>query len=491
DGKVLWQTEDHGDLAYSNLAMLDVAGTPALGAVLGMTFFVLKREDGKILHEYPWRLRGNAVHCATPIAVGDDRVFLSTAYNKGCAMLRLGTDKEPEMVWGNRRMRNKVTACVQHEGHFYGFDESMLRCIDLNGNSKWRARGLGLGSLSMAGGRLLVMNSDGELIVAEATPEEFRELSRKKVLDGGVYWTMPVLVDGLIYVRNSLGDMRCLDHRLTGAEATSTVSAPTKPAPSPEALFAHHAKLVVSDAFVQKGKALRLRGTWGIPLRGLDPEPMTLTLVAPDRWDLRLDKGGLLYTYAGNGAWAIEPQGPRTIEGDELLETKQLFPLPELFAPTCPKGAVTRPRIIRFAETQCWKVTSSAGKSFYFHSETGHLVGTEGDGISTLVFHGSQRLGGLTLPKSITRFRADDGQEHVMVLTAAKWIKPPADLFALPPAIKRIMRTPAELLRDAAALQKRFAKALGRYQAKDKSTPLRDDVVTLRVRDGELWFATP
>ena len=105
-----------------------------------------------------------------------------------------------------------------YDGHLYGFDEAMLKCIDLDGEEQWRVRGLGKGSVAVAGGRLIVLSSKGELIIAEADPEEFRELSRKKVLDGGEYWTTPVLLDGLIYCRNSEGDLVCLDHRPASAD---------------------------------------------------------------------------------------------------------------------------------------------------------------------------------------------------------------------------------------------------------------------------------
>ncbi|MFN3242675.1 MAG: PQQ-binding-like beta-propeller repeat protein [Planctomycetota bacterium] len=488
DGAVIWKTNDLGDASYSNLAMLEVGGTPALAAMRATTFFVHARDDGRVLYEYPWPLMGSAVHCAVPIAVGEDRVFLSTAYNKGAAMIRLGDDKEPERLWSNKRMRNKVTACVLHEDHLYGFDESMLRCLDSNGKSKWRVRGLGLGSLSMAGGRLLVLNSDGELIVAEADPDEFRELSRKKVLEGGVYWTMPVFVGGLIYVRNSLGDMACLDHR-GGGVAKGAGGDAAADAPAAKDLFDKHAAAVAADAFAVEGKALRLTGTWAIPLRGLPPEPMTMTLVAPDLWVQHLDEGGLDYVCDQDSCWAIEPQGARMVSGDERFELQQLFPLSQLFAPTCPEGAKTSGPV-RFAETECWKVTaSSAGdsRSFYFAVDSGRLRGTEGARRSTLVYHGSQRLSGLTLPQSITRYRAEDGQEHVMALQGAEWVEV-GDAFAQPSAIRRLMRTPAEIARDTEALKKEFASILGRYKPTMKNTPLGEREVAMSVSDGELWF---
>jgi len=497
DGRVLWQSEDRGDASYADLARITVNDQPSLAAVLGTSVVVLRLADGQILHDYPWPIQGNAVHCAVPIQVGEDRLFVSTAYGKGCEMLRLGDALQPERVWGHRLMRNKVTACVLHDGHLYGFDESMLRCIDTEGNATWRVRGLGLGSLSMAGHRLLVLTSDGELIVAEANPDEFRELSRRKVLDGGVYWTTPVFVDGLIYVRNSLGDMACLDHRL-GAAAPQSTAAPD--APTAESLFEQHAARVGAAFADPDGKALQLRGSWAVPLRGLSPSPMTWTLVGPDRWDLRLDAGGFRYTFDGERAWALEPQGPRLVLDQELEESRQLFPLATLFAPRCPQGASVHSRAVRFAETDCWKVSaptagagtaSEARRHFFFAVGNGALVGSEGDGCSTLVFRGAQELAGGILPESVTRFRAEDGQEHNLVLTAAEWIEPPATLLELPAPVRRLLRTPAEIARDTAALRERFGFALARYKPGVDDTPLEDDTLELQVRDGELWLVTP
>tara|TARA_R110002072_G_scaffold109160_1_gene236355 strand:- start:144624 stop:146843 length:2220 start_codon:yes stop_codon:yes gene_type:complete len=500
DGEVLWRTKDEGDASHANLLPIEVRGEPALATVVGELFVVLRARDGELLHEYPWRISGNAMHCSMPVAIGDNRFFVSTAYNKGCAMLQIGDAKQPTSIWSNRRMRNKVTACVSHQGNVYGFDESMLRCLDLDGNSKWRVRGLGLGSLSIVGDRLLVLTSDGELIIAEASPAEFRELSRNKVLDGGVYWTTPVFVGGLIYVRNSLGDLCCLDHRTGPTSAAGGIDATTLAAPPATKLFASHAELVGGrSAFAQRDKALQLRGTWSVPLRGLKDGKMTWTLAPSNRWDQRLDDE-FLYTFDGKQAWAVEPQGPRLIVGAELFEHRYLFGLPDLFAPACPGSAQVAKKPVRFAETACWQVTSQIpagdGESartvkHYFTVATGRLVGREGPKQSTLVLHGSQQLGGLTLPARITRYRAEDGQEHILTLQAAEWITTPAKLFQQPPPILRLLRSPADLARDTAALKQRFAGALARYKPKETDTPLEDDIVTLRVHHGELWFATP
>ena len=69
----------------------------------------------------------------------------------------------------------------------------------------------------MAGDRLILLSDRGEMIVARADPGSYQEISREKVLDGGVCWTVPVISDARIYCRNSLGDIVCRDHRPAAA----------------------------------------------------------------------------------------------------------------------------------------------------------------------------------------------------------------------------------------------------------------------------------
>ena len=116
-------------------------------------------------------------------------------------------------LWESKVMRNHMTGCIAWDGFLYGIDETTLKCLDTDGNEIWSKRGLGMGTLMVANGRLVVMSSKGELIIADASPGGYSELSRTKVLKGGVYWTMPVLANGLIYCRNSIGDVVCRDHR--------------------------------------------------------------------------------------------------------------------------------------------------------------------------------------------------------------------------------------------------------------------------------------
>jgi len=104
-----------------------------------------------------------------------------------------------------------MNSSVLWQGHLYGVDENQLRCLDFaTGEVKWTDKASGKGSLILADGKLIVFAEKGELIVAEATPKEFKPLARAQVL-GGKSWTSPVLANGRIYCRNSGGDVVCVD----------------------------------------------------------------------------------------------------------------------------------------------------------------------------------------------------------------------------------------------------------------------------------------
>ena len=113
-------------------------------------------------------------------------------------------------------MRNQLNSSVLLNGFLYGFDgntgpKADLKCIEFEtGNVKWTEAKLGAGGLMAADGKLIIQTDPGELIIAEATPDSFKPISRAQVL-GGRNWTVPVLSNGKIYCRNSKGDLVCLD----------------------------------------------------------------------------------------------------------------------------------------------------------------------------------------------------------------------------------------------------------------------------------------
>lgn len=209
-GEIRWRTRDL-EAMYSTPTLFTPDDRTCLAVFTRNGLNILDLETGEELALFPFRKGEATVNASTPVLV-NDHLFISSGYDHGCAMLSLDDDGL-RPVWESRVMRNKLSGSVYFEGFLYGFDESTLKCVDVEGKEKWRKRGLGLGALTIAGGRLVLLSARGELIVADASPQRFRERSRRKVLEGGACWTNPVVSGGRVFCRNSLGDVVVLDHR--------------------------------------------------------------------------------------------------------------------------------------------------------------------------------------------------------------------------------------------------------------------------------------
>ena len=106
--------------------------------------------------------------------------------------------------WTSAGLKPYFNDFVVHEGHAYGFDGSILSCIDLaDGKRKWKGGRYGSGQLVLLPEQhlLLVISEDGELVLVAASPDQFREVSRFAAINGKT-WNHPVLVNNVLLVRN-------------------------------------------------------------------------------------------------------------------------------------------------------------------------------------------------------------------------------------------------------------------------------------------------
>jgi outer membrane protein assembly factor BamB len=140
---------------------------------------------------------------------------MSASYDHGAAMfqvVRNGDRFETRTIWESRRMKNRFTSSLLHQGHLYGLDEAILACIDVaTGELKWKAGRYGYGQVMLAGDHLIVLTEDGDVVLVEATPERHQELARFTAIEGKT-WNHPVIADGRLLVRN-LSEMAAFDIR--------------------------------------------------------------------------------------------------------------------------------------------------------------------------------------------------------------------------------------------------------------------------------------
>ncbi len=208
-GAPIW-TNGKGQCGYATPVPFVMGGQRGL-AIFGKDSIVaVSPSDGKKLWQFTWKTK-NDVNAADPV-VFDKYVFISSGYNRGCALLEINAGRATK-VWESKVMRNKHNCSVLYDGFLYGFDESELKCIATqDGGQKWSEKSLGKGALMMsADGRMVIMSEKGELVIAQANPQQFKVLARAQILPKSKCWTTPVLANGKIYARNAAGDLVCID----------------------------------------------------------------------------------------------------------------------------------------------------------------------------------------------------------------------------------------------------------------------------------------
>jgi outer membrane protein assembly factor BamB len=162
----------------------------------------------------------NRTECGADPIYYDGKVFVST-YDNGCALYDVRC-KTSQPIWKNKNMSTEISSNVLVDGYIYGIDGKTdhiihsLRCIDWeSGNLMWE-RETKMATLTASDGKLIVLETKGTLYIVNATPKRYEEIARCDIPDQkkyAHYWTPPVLCNGLLYCRNNVGDLTCIDMR--------------------------------------------------------------------------------------------------------------------------------------------------------------------------------------------------------------------------------------------------------------------------------------
>jgi len=210
-GKEIWNCTKE-PAGYSTPYPFTFNGKRYIAGFLAKFMVVADAKTGREVWRTPWKTDYD-VNAAAPI-FSNGHLFLTSGYGTGCALFKLSEDGDKlagKEVWRNKTFVSKFQSCILTDGVLYGTNEKRsIKCVEfMTGKELWSVEGYANATAILADGHLIVLTEKGKLVVAKASPKEFKPIAEAKVLKGRC-WTIPTLCNGKLYARN-LEKAVCLD----------------------------------------------------------------------------------------------------------------------------------------------------------------------------------------------------------------------------------------------------------------------------------------
>jgi outer membrane protein assembly factor BamB len=213
-GKEHWRAS-RDPAGYATPLIIDAPSGPQLIAWTPEHILGIAPRSGRILWSISYEIT-YGVSIATPI-YRDNTVFV-TAYWAGSKAIRLGQRPEDaELVWEDtKNLRGLMSQPLYRNSYVYSIDHGHgLTCFRLaDGKKLWddghqmtprgrnpQATLVWLGD----GDRAIILNEEGDLILARLNPEGYHEQSRTNIItrkDGAPIWAHPAYAGSRVYARN-------------------------------------------------------------------------------------------------------------------------------------------------------------------------------------------------------------------------------------------------------------------------------------------------
>jgi outer membrane protein assembly factor BamB len=206
-GRPRW-SGPRGGWGYSSPQLATLDGVAQVVLLDGAGAIGVAPADGAVLWRHAWPGDGivqPAVLAGGDLLLGSGSGMASAVGLRRVAVKRAAQGWAVEERWTSAGLKPYFNDFVVHDGHAYGFDGSLLACVDLtDGTRKWKGGRYGHGQVLLLSdqGVLLVLSEEGELALVQATSERFVELARRPALEGKT-WNHPVVAGDLLLVRNA------------------------------------------------------------------------------------------------------------------------------------------------------------------------------------------------------------------------------------------------------------------------------------------------
>jgi outer membrane protein assembly factor BamB len=225
-GKPRWTAQTGGG-GYSSPHLVTVGGVAQVLMLSSGGVTSVAPADGKVIWEHAWPTTARIIQPALT-AEGDILMTLGDEGMGGAGLRRFAVTQGSsgwtvQERWESRGLKPNFNDFVVHKGHAYGFDGSILSCINLaDGARKWKGGRYGSGQMVLLSDQdlLLVLSEEGELALVKATPDQFTEVAKVPGIEGKT-WNHPVLARDVLLVRN---DREMAAFRLTLTQGAASLS---------------------------------------------------------------------------------------------------------------------------------------------------------------------------------------------------------------------------------------------------------------------------
>jgi len=207
DGSVVWKKHDFKNSTSSPI-IIDVDGQDQLVAFMYGEIVGVDPNNGNLWWSYPHPAEFG-LNTSTPVWGPDNLLFMSSGYGGGSRVLKLkraGDKTTVEEVWANNLMRIHFSNAVRIGDLIYGssgdFGPAPFTAVNVKtGNVVWRHRSFPRASFLFADGRFIILDEDGNLLLATATAEGLTVTSKVELLKNKS-WTVPSLSGTRLYLRD-------------------------------------------------------------------------------------------------------------------------------------------------------------------------------------------------------------------------------------------------------------------------------------------------
>jgi outer membrane protein assembly factor BamB len=212
-GAVVWAWKGDGP-GYASPVVAEIAGTRQVVTFTESLLVGVAADTGRLLWKVPFTT-DYSQNAVTPVVQGN--LILFSGLDHPVQALRViaskGSGWTTQKVWENPEVALYMSSPVLAAGRLHGFShrrKGQLFCLDAaTGKTVWLSEGRQgeNASLVVAGGVVLALTTEGELLVLEAGGAAFKLLKKYTVADSPTWAHVAVVDDGLL-----VKDERSLTH---------------------------------------------------------------------------------------------------------------------------------------------------------------------------------------------------------------------------------------------------------------------------------------